>query len=296
MTVVINHLGTEKRNEKTLNIDLLTIKEALEIMHEEDMNVYKAIESALPAIEQLIEQTIIAYKNGGRIIYIGAGTSGRLGMMDAVEVVPTFHSEQFIGLIAGGEKAFVRAVEGAEDNPELCKNDLINIGFNKNDFLIGMAASGRTPYVIGGLDYAKSIGAKTGCICCNINTEIGRHCDYPIELTAGPEVITGSTRLKSGTCQKIICNMISTITMVGVGKVYGNLMVDVMSTNEKLVERCRKIVMEATGCQYEEADEALKQTNNNCKVAIIMIMLHISKQEAEEKLKLADGYVRKAIN
>jgi len=296
VTVVINHLGTEKRNEKTLNIDLLTIKEALEIMHEEDMNVYKAIESALPAIEQLIEQTIIAYKNGGRIIYIGAGTSGRLGMMDAVEVVPTFHSEQFIGLIAGGEKAFVRAVEGAEDNPELCKNDLINIGFNKNDFLIGMAASGRTPYVIGGLDYAKSIGAKTGCICCNINTEIGRHCDYPIELTAGPEVITGSTRLKSGTCQKIICNMISTITMVGVGKVYGNLMVDVMSTNEKLVERCRKIVMEATGCQYEEADEALKQTNNNCKVAIIMIMLHISKQEAEEKLKLADGYVRKAIN
>ena len=295
MAVNISNLATETRNEKTLNIDLLSTREIIEIMNEEDLKVVEAIKGALPAIEALIKETIKAYKNGGRIIYIGAGTSGRLGLMDAVEVVPTFNSDRFVGLIAGGDNAFVKAVEGAEDSKELCVNDLKNLDLNEKDFVIGIAASGRTPYVIGGLDYARQIGAKTGCVCCNVNTEIAKHCDYPIELTAGPEVLTGSTRLKSGTCQKIILNMISTATMIGVGKVYGNLMVDVKATNEKLVERCRRIVMEATGCDHDKADAVLNETRNNCKQAIIMILLDIDKDEASARLAKADGFIREAL-
>lgn len=294
--VNISNLGTETRNKKTEALDLLSVKQIIELMNDEDNNVIKAIKEAIPQIEALIEQTIIAYNNNGRIIYIGAGTSGRLGLMDAVEVVPTYNSDRFVGLIAGGDNAFVKAVEGAEDSKELCVNDLRNLNLNSNDFVIGIAASGRTPYVIGGLDYARSIGCKTGCLCCNFNTEIAKHSDYPIELSAGPEVVTGSTRLKSGTCQKIVLNMISTITMVKVGKVYGNLMVDVKATNEKLVERCRKIVVEATGCDYETADKTLKETDNNCKLAILMILLNISKDEALTKLNNSNGMIRKALN
>ena len=295
MAVNISHLSTEARNEKTRNIDQLSTLEVISIMNEEDLKVVAAVREALPSIEALIKETIKAYERGGRIIYIGAGTSGRLGLMDAVEVVPTYNSDRFVGLIAGGDNAFVKAVEGAEDSKELCVNDLKNIGLNDRDFVIGIAASGRTPYVIGGLDYAKEVGAGTGCLCCNFNTEIAEHCDYPIELSAGPEVVTGSTRLKSGTCQKIVLNMISTATMIGVGKVYGNLMVDARATNEKLVERCRHTVMEATGCEYEKADEVLKQTGNNCKEAIVMILLNVSREEAIEKIEKAGGHIREAL-
>ena len=295
MAVNISGLSTEARNERTENIDLLSTREIIEIMNDEDLRVVAAVKEALPSIEALINETIRTYEKGGRIIYIGAGTSGRLGLMDAVEVVPTYNSDRFIGLIAGGDNAFVKAVEGAEDSRELCVNDLKNIGLNDKDFVIGIAASGRTPYVIGGLDYAREIGAGTGCLCCNFNTEIAKHCDYPIELNAGPEVVTGSTRLKSGTCQKIVLNMISTATMIGVGKVYGNLMVDARATNEKLEERCRRTVMEATGCNYEKADDVLKQTDNSCKEAIVMILLGVSKDEAEEKLSQANGHIREAL-
>ena len=295
MGVNISHLGTENRNSKTENIDLLSTKEIIEIMNEEDLNVVSAIKKALPQIEVLINECIKAYKRGGRIIYIGAGTSGRLGLMDAVEVVPTYNSDRFIGLIAGGSNAFIKAVEGAEDSKELGVNDLKSINLANNDLVIGIAASGRTPYVIGGLDYAKQIGCVTGSVCCNLNTEISKHADFPVEVSAGPEVVTGSTRLKSGTCQKIILNMISTATMIGVGKVYGNLMVDVKATNEKLVERCRRIVMEATGCDHDLADKVLIETNNSCKLAIIMILLNISLDEAKQRLDNADGYIRKAI-
>ncbi len=293
--VNISNLGTESRNEKTKDLDLLSVGEIISIMNEEDLNVVEAVRKALPQIEALIKQTIKAYKQGGRIIYIGAGTSGRLGLMDAVEVVPTYNSDRFVGLIAGGDNAFVKAVEGAEDSKELCVNDLKALDLNDKDFVIGIAASGRTPYVIGGLDYAKEIGAGTGCLCCNFDTEIAKHCDYPIELSAGPEVVTGSTRLKSGTCQKIVLNMISTATMIGVGKVYGNLMVDVRATNEKLVERCRRIVMEATGCDHDKADEVLNETGNDCKTAIVMILLGISKEEAKEKLAQSEGMIREAL-
>lgn len=296
MAVKIDNLSTEKRNEKTKDIDLLSVDEILKIMNEEDLKVVDAVKGALPEIRIVIDECIRAYKRGGRIIYIGAGTSGRLGLMDAVEVVPTYNSDRFVGLIAGGDNAFVKAVEGAEDSRELAVEDLKNISLNEKDMVIGIAASGRTPYVIGGLDYAREVGASTGCLCCNFNTEIADHCDLPIELSAGPEVVTGSTRLKSGTCQKIVLNMISTVTMVKVGKVFGNLMVDVKATNEKLVERCRRVVMEATGCDHDKADAVLKETENNCKLAIVMILLNIPLNEAKEKLAQADDNIRMALN
>ena len=296
MAVKIDNLSTEKRNEKTKDIDLLSVDEILKIMNEEDLKVVDAVKGALPEIRIVIDECIQAYKRGGRIIYIGAGTSGRLGLMDAVEVVPTYNSDRFIGLIAGGDNAFVKAVEGAEDSRELAVEDLKNISLNEKDMVIGIAASGRTPYVIGGLDYAREVGASTGCLCCNFNTEIADHCDLPIELSAGPEVVTGSTRLKSGTCQKIVLNMISTVTMVKVGKVFGNLMVDVKATNEKLVELCRWVIMEATGCDHDKADAVLKETENNCKLAIVMILLNIPLNEAKEKLAQADDNIRIALN
>jgi len=291
----LNKLTSEKRNERTRDLDLMDVRQILTIMNEEDHNVIEAVKEALPQIESLIDQTIQAYRNGGRIIYIGAGTSGRMGLMDAVEVVPTFNSERFVGLIAGGDYAFVKAVEGAEDSRQLGEDDLKKIDLNEKDFVIGIAASGRTPYVIGGLDYARSIGCKTGCVCCNSNTEIGRHCDYPIELTPGPEVLNGSTRLKAGTCQKIVLNMISTVTMTKNHKVYSNLMVDVKATNEKLTERCHRIVMEATSCSHEEAEAALKQCGYRCKTAILMILLQIDAKQAQEKLERSKGDVREAL-
>lgn len=292
----IKNIGTEQRNEKTKDLDLLSTMDILKIMNEEDLNVVAGVKKALPQIEKVVEAMIVALKNGGRVIYVGAGTSGRTGIIDAVECGPTFSCTcEFLGLIAGGYGAIVKAVEGAEDKKELCVEDLKNNNFTSKDLLVGVAASGRTPYVIGGIEYAKEIGAKTACVCCNLNTKIGTMVDYPIEVSAGPEVLTGSTRLKSGTCQKVIINMLSTASMVGLGKVYKNLMVDVMATNEKLVERCRQIVMAATDCDWEKADEALKISNNHCKEAIVMILLNVDLDTAKEKLASADGFVRKAV-
>ena len=290
--VKIDNLGTEKRNPKTENLDSLPTLEILQIMNEEDQNVLNTIKNALPQIDALVKECINAYNNGGRIIYIGAGTSGRLGLMDAVEVVPTFNSDRFVGLIAGGEHAFVKAVEGAEDSKELCVNDLKDLDFNNKDILIGIAASGRTPYVIGGIEYAKQLGVKTGCVVCNFDSQIAKLVDYPIEVNAGPEVVTGSTRLKSGTCQKIILNMISTCTMIGVGKVYKNLMIDVRPTNEKLIERCRNIVMGCTGCDHDTADRVLNETNNSTKLAVTMILFNKTLEEAKQALEQAGGIVR----
>ena len=292
----INHLGTEQRNEKTKDLDLLSTMEIIQIMNEEDLNVVAGVKQALPQIEKVVHAMVEALSNGGRIVYVGAGTSGRTGIIDAVECGPTFScTYEFLGLIAGGYGAIVKAVEGAEDKKELCVEDLKNNNFTEKDLLVGVAASGRTPYVIGGIEYAKSLGAKTACVCCNIDTEIGKIVDYPIEVSAGPEILTGSTRLKSGTCQKVIINMLSTAAMVGMGKVYKNLMVDVMATNIKLVERCRQIVMAATGCDWETADAALNQTDNHCKEAIVMILLGVDVKEAKEKLEASKGWVRKAV-
>ena len=294
----LEKLTTERRNEETFGLDEMSVSTALEKMNKEDKKVAEAVEKALPMIEPVIEKTIESFNQGGRLIYLGAGTSGRLGVLDAAECVPTFGVEasMVVGLIAGGEKAMTLAVEGAEDDLELGKQDLIDLQLTKNDMVIGIAASGRTPYVIGALDYAKSIGAHTGSLACNMNAEISQHADFPIEVDCGAEFLTGSTRLKSGTAQKLILNMISTIAMIGIGKVYNNLMVDVRPTNEKLVERSKRIIMEATDCDYETAEKTFIQAGEDVKLAIVMILTNSAKDEAQEKLVQAKGFIKNTLS
>lgn len=294
---MLENLTTETRNEKTMNLDEMSIEEFLTVMNEEDAKVAAAVRNEIPNISKAVEQIVTAFKSGGRLIYMGAGTSGRIGLLDAVECPPTFGTspEEVVGLIAGGEKAFIKAVEGAEDSEELAIEDLKKIKLSNNDIVVGIAASGRTPYVIGGLKYAKEIGASTVAVSCNKGSKIGQEAEIAIEVVNGPEVLTGSTRLKAGTSQKLVCNMLSTASMVGIGKVYGNLMVDVQSTNEKLVERSKRIVMEATSCTYEIAEEYLTKSNQSPKVAIVMILTGFSYEQAIEQLKKSEGFVRKAI-
>lgn len=293
---MLDKLTTERRNPNTTNLDQLTPHEFLKIMNHEDRKVAVVVSEALPEIEKAVLAVIESLKKGGRLIYFGAGTSGRLGVLDAVECSPTFGTaDEVQGLIAGGEKAFVKAVEGAEDSEELAVQNFKDLNLTKNDTVVGIAASGRTPYVIGGLKYADEIGAETISISCNKNAEISKYAKISIEVDCGPEVLTGSTRLKAGTAQKLILNMISTASMVGVGKVYGNLMVDVRATNEKLVERSKRIVMEATGVSYEEAEKKLEEAEGKVKVAIVMIFSDCPYEEARAKLDLAEGFVRRAI-
>ena len=293
----LENLTTERRNETTFGLDEMSVAEAVKLMNQEDHNVPAAVEEQLPQIEKVIAATIESFKKGGRLIYMGAGTSGRLGVLDAAECVPTFgvEAEMVVGLIAGGEQAMTVAVEGAEDDAELGAQDLKDLKLTENDMVIGIAASGRTPYVIGGLNYAHSIGASTGTISCNKGAEISKHADMPIEVDCGPEFLTGSTRLKSGTAQKLILNMISTISMIGIGKVYNNLMVDVKPTNEKLVERSKRIIMQATEADYETAARYFAEADQNVKLAIVMILTDSSKEAAAEKLIQADGFVKKTI-
>ena len=294
----LENLTTERRNEETFGLDEMSVSTALEKMNKEDKKVAEAVEKALPMIEPVIEKTIESFNHGGRLIYLGAGTSGRLGVLDAAECVPTFGVEasMVVGLIAGGEKAMTLAVEGAEDDLELGKQDLIDLQLTKNDMVIGIAASGRTPYVIAALDYAKSIGAHTGSLACNMNAEISQHAEFPIEVDCGAEFLTGSTRLKSGTAQKLILNMISTIAMIGIGKVYNNLMVDVRPTNEKLVERSKRIIMEATDCDYETAEKTFIQAGEDVKLAIVMILTNSAKDEAQEKLVQGKGFIKNTLS
>ena len=294
----LENLTTERRNEETFGLDEMSVSTALEKMNKEDKKVAEAVEKALPMIEPVIEKTIESFNHGGRLIYLGAGTSGRLGVLDAAECVPTFGVEasMVVGLIAGGEKAMTLAVEGAEDDLELGKQDLIDLQLTKNDMVIGIAASGRTPYVIGALDYAKSIGAHTGSLACNMNAEISQHAEFPIEVDCGAEFLTGSTRLKSGTAQKLILNMISTIAMIGIGKVYNNLMVDVRPTNEKLVERSKRIIMQATDCDYQTAEKTFIQAEEDVKLAIVMILTNSEKDEAQEKLVQAKGFIKNTLS
>ncbi|MCH4282849.1 MAG: N-acetylmuramic acid 6-phosphate etherase [Solobacterium sp.] len=293
--VDLKKLHTEAQNPKTMDLDQMSIAEFLEVMNEEDRKTADAVREQLPEIEKAIQCCIQTIKKGGHIYYMGAGTSGRIGVMDAVECQPTFSSSDFVALMAGGEKAFVKAKEGAEDSARLGKKDLIAQNISSDDTIIGIAASGRTPYVIGGLDYASSIGAETVSIACNRPAEIARHSHIAICVDAGPEVLTGSTRLKAGTCQKMICNMISTGTMIGIGKVYGNLMVDMKATNDKLQERAIQIVMKSTNAPRTLAAEALEHAEYSCKTAIVMILKDCECEEAKALLAKADGFVRKAI-
>ena len=297
MSLNLKNMSTETRNQNTMNLDIMSPLEVVTVMNQEDAKVPAAITPALPNIAQCVTWAIESIEAGGRIIYMGAGTSGRLGVLDAVECPPTFGvaPEVVVGLIAGGEKAFVKAVEGAEDSRELGRQDLIDINLAKRDIVIGIAASGRTPYVLGGLAYAQEVGCHTGGISCNPGSAVGAAAELAIEGVPGPECLTGSTRLKSGTCQKLILNMISTATMVGCGKAYQNLMVDVMQTNEKLVVRAQNIVMEATGCDRETAAEKIAIAGGNAKTAITMILADCDVEEARARLAKAKGHVREAI-
>lgn len=290
----LENLTTERRNQQTFGLDEMTLTQALQLMNQEDQKVAEAVSKELESIEPVIKHTIESFEKGGRLIYMGAGTSGRLGVLDAAECVPTFGVEpdMVIGLIAGGEQAMTIAVEGAEDSLELGKEDLIRLGLSEKDMVIGIAASGRTPYVIGGLDYARSVGATTASLSCNKKAEISQHADLPIEVDAGPEFLTGSTRLKSGTAQKLILNMISTISMIGIGKVFNNLMVDVKPTNEKLVERSKRIIMQATEVDYQTAEKYFNEADKNVKLAIVMILTNSDKEVAKEKLVEANGFVK----
>ena len=297
MSLNLKNMSTETRNQNTMNLDIMTPLEVVTVMNQEDARVPEAIKPALPNIAQCVTWAISSIEAGGRIIYMGAGTSGRLGVLDAVECPPTFGvaPEVVVGLIAGGEKAFVKAVEGAEDSRELGRQDLIDINLEARDIVIGIAASGRTPYVLGGLAYAKEVGCHTVGISCNPGSAVGAAAELAIEVVPGPECLTGSTRLKSGTCQKLILNMISTATMVGCGKAYQNLMVDIMQTNEKLVVRAQNIVMEATGCDRETAAEKIAIAGGNAKTAITMILADCGLEEAKARLEKAKGHVREAI-
>lgn len=296
-TIKLENLTTESRNSSSLNIDKVSTLDMVKIINNEDKKVALAVEKELVKIAEAIDGIVSGMQKGGRLIYIGAGTSGRLGILDASECPPTYGvSEELVqGIIAGGTEAIFRAKEGAEDSKELAIEDLKSKNITENDTIVGLAASGRTPYVIGGLEYANKIGALTVSITCNANSEVAKVSKVSIAPVVGAEVVTGSTRMKAGTAQKLVLNMLSTGTMIKLGKVYGNLMVDVRATNKKLIERAKKIVCEATGVDREVAEKVLKETNYDVKLSILMILTGLDINEAKEKLSQNKGYIAKAM-
>lgn len=297
MELELRGLTTETRNSETWNLDEMTPLEIAQVMNRNDAGVPAAIAQKLPEIAKIISVVEKAFLEGGRLIYMGAGTSGRLGVLDASECLPTFgvSSELVIGLIAGGDRALRNAAEGAEDNLEMGKEDLEKLGLTAKDVVVGLAASGRTPYVVGGLQYARVVGCTTAAVVCNKGSEIAAEADIPVEIEVGPEVLTGSTRLKAGTAQKLVLNMISTGAMVRTGKVYQNLMVNVVRSNEKLCIRAENIVIDATGVEREEAKKVIAEADGNVKLAVVMILAGCTAEEAKERLEQAGGHVREAV-
>ena len=293
----LSQLITEQRNPNTMNIDRCSAKEIVKLINDEDKKVPFAIEACLPQIAQAVEKIVTAFQQGGRLVYIGAGTSGRLGVLDASECPPTFgvSPEMVKGIIAGGEHALRHPIEGAEDNPQAGEEDLKRIQFSKQDILVGIAASGRTPYVIGALTYAKQQGAITVSISSNPNSAMSQIADIAIETLVGAEALTGSSRLKSGTAQKLVLNMLTTASMILIGKCYQNLMVDVQASNQKLVARAIRIVMEATGCTKEVAETQLAIANHSAKLAIMMILAGVDKPQAEQLLAKHQGRLQQAL-
>ena len=289
---------TEGRNPASEGLDQLTTLEVLRVMNDEDHRVPDAVAQQLPAIAAIVEAAVAGLSAGGRLIYAGAGTSGRLGVLDAAECPPTFstHPTVVVGLIAGGQQAMFQAVEGAEDDQERGAEEINALHPGPHDVVVGLAASGRTPWVIGAVRAAKQAGAHTASVCCNHDALISDEVDLPVEIDAGPEVLTGSTRLKAGTAQKLVLNMISTATMVGLGKTYGNLMVDVSPSNEKLRQRAVSIVVSATGCTRDQAVIALHEADGHAKTAIVMILLDMTAAQARERLTTSGGAVRAAVD
>ena len=293
----LSTLITEQRNPNSMHVDSLSALEIVQLMNEEDKQVSLAIEKCLPQIAQAAECIVAAFQQGGRLVYIGAGTSGRLGVLDASECPPTFgvSPEMVKGIIAGGERALRHPIEGAEDSKAQAVVDLQTIHFSSKDVLVGIAASGRTPYVIGALEYAKSLGSVTVSIASNPNSAMANIVDIAIDTVVGPEVLTGSSRLKSGTAQKLVLNMLTTASMILMGKCYQNLMVDVQASNEKLKARAIRIVMQATDCDKALAEETLKQADQNAKLAIMMILSGLDRAQAEALLEKHQGKLQLAL-
>lgn len=293
----LKHISTEKQSQDTLDIDLLDATGILEKINSEDQKVASVVKNIIPDIAQAVDKIVAAFACGGRLIYIGAGTSGRLGILDAVECPPTFSvsDKQVVGIIAGGDKAIYKAVEGAEDSKTLAIEDLQAANLSNNDVLVGIAASGRTPYVISAMKYGKSVGATVVGISCSYNEEFAQANDINLCAVVGAEVLTGSTRMKSGTAQKLILNMLSTASMIRSGKSYGNLMIDVNASNEKLYARAVQIVMQATDCDYDSAKNALAQAENNAKLATLMLLTGLSVEKAKASLVANKGFLRKAV-
>ncbi|HDU8644218.1 TPA: N-acetylmuramic acid 6-phosphate etherase [Morganella morganii subsp. morganii] len=297
MKIDLTSMITESRNPASADIDSLPTLDMLRVINREDQTVALAVEKTLPQVAQVVDAVAQAFRLGGRLIYMGAGTSGRLGILDASECPPTFGTpaEQVVGLIAGGHKAILKAVENAEDNRKLAVSDLKALNFSEKDVLVGIAASGRTPYVLGGMEYALSLGATVAAVSCNPDSEMSRLAGIAITPVVGPEVITGSSRMKAGTAQKLILNMITTGAMIRSGKVYGNLMADVEATNAKLVERQKRIVMAATECDRATAEQALAACDGHCKTAIVMILAQLSAGDAKALLAQHQGFIRDAL-
>ncbi len=289
--------STEDRNPNSYDLDLKSTREILDIINGEDQKIAIKVNEAMDQIEVLVDEVIKTFNNAGRLFYLGAGTSGRLGVLDASETVPTFSVDpkMVTGLIAGGDNALRNPIENAEDSKDAAKIDLQKENLTENDFVIGIAASGRTPYAIGAIEYAKEIGAKTGSIACNKDAKISSYADFPIEIETGAEVLSGSTRMKAGTATKLVLNMITTTAMIKIGKVYDNLMVDVKPTNEKLVDRATKIISEISGCDYEKSNELLKDANNNVKLAIIMATKDVDYEKASKILEKNKGFIREDL-
>ena len=293
----LSTLITEQRNPNSMHVDSLSALEIVQLMNKEDKQVPLAIEKCLPQIAQAVECIVAAFQQGGRLVYIGAGTSGRLGVLDASECPPTFgvSPEMVKGIIAGGERALRHPIEGAEDSKTHAVVDLQTIQFSSKDVLVGIAASGRTPYVIGALEYAKSLGSVTVSIASNPNSAMANIVDIAIDTVVGPEVLTGSSRLKSGTAQKLVLNMMTTASMILMGKCYQNLMVDVQASNEKLKARAIHIVMQATDCEKALAEETLKLADQNAKLAIMMILSGLDRAQAEALLEKHQGKLQLAL-
>ncbi|MBZ9964782.1 N-acetylmuramic acid 6-phosphate etherase [Mesorhizobium sp. BR1-1-2] len=294
----LDRLVSEGRNPRTMDIDLLPTIDVLRKINDEDRVVPAAVEKVLPDIAAAVDRIVLAFQKGARLIYMGAGTSGRLGVLDASECPPTFGVPEgmVIGLIAGGPDALVRSTEGAEDDPKRGARALQDIKLTPDDVVVGIAVSGRTPYVIGGLNHAKQVGATTVALSCNPASTIAGIADIAISPVVGPEVLTGSTRLKSGTAQKLVLNMLSTASMIRIGKSYQNLMVDLNPSNRKLVARATRIVMQTTGCTAAQARQALGRTGNDVKLAILLTITGLEVEEARAALAKAGGFLRKAIS
>lgn len=290
----LKKVSTETRHHQSEHLDDMSSLEILQLMNTEDQTLPALIASQLASLEKVIGLTTHAYRHGAKVIYIGAGTSGRLGILDAAELVPTFNADpkRYFGLIAGGSKAMTQAIEGAEDNTEQGKLDLQQVQLTSNDVVIGIAASGRTPYVIGALSYAQNIGCQTVAISCNTHSKISAHADIPIEIPVGPEILTGSTRLKAGTAQKMVLNMISTVTMIRVGKVYDNLMIDVQATNEKLIQRAIGIIQTITQLDVHESLKLYEAAQRQIKPAIVMHFKALPYREAQQLLQRHHGNVK----